>query len=368
MSSLPTIPRPLSQRWRELRFHGLPLLIFAVVIAGVAYLWNRSWTLSSFVGEVQSTEAIVSSPEAGLLLLEPKVDDFVPVTNRQVLARVQVNSPEAAAAEIDAMKADLQVMRVRMTQDQQRNDLGYQEARVDLQLQRLELASARIRLQQAESELQRVTRLVEDKVFSKGITQMRNEFGYDVAVRDRDLLRQEVEDKTQVVAGLERALEQLRSSDIPGRNPAVNEAIDAAMAAQEKLLKETVGSVTLRAPIDGVVKKVLRRSGENVVAGEPLIELGSDKPERIIGFLRQPITYLPKEGDQVEVRKRGGRPQAGLATVIRVGTQLQLFTQPLRIRGFAAALERGLPVLLTVPDNLDLFPGETVDLVPKPSR
>jgi len=367
MSSLPLIPRSASLRWREFRFQGVPLFLFAAALVTAVVLWRTAWTPTAFVGEVQATEAVVSSVEPGLLL-DLAVDDLETVTNRQVLGRVQVKSPEAATAEIDAMKTDLQVMRVRMTQDQNRNDLGYQQARVDLQLRRLELASARIRLQQAESELQRVTRLVEDKVFSKGITQMRNEFGYDVAVRDRDLLRKEVEDKTQVVTELERTLEQLRSSDVPGRNPAINDAIDAAIAAQEKLLKETVGSVTLRAPLAGVVKKVLRRSGENVVAGEPIIELGSDKPKRIIGFVRQPITYLPKEGDQVEVRKRGGRSQAGLATVIRVGSQLQLFTQPLRIRGFAAALERGLPVLLTVPDNLDLLPGETVDLVLKPSR
>ncbi len=367
MSSLPTIPRPPSQRWREFRFRGLPLVIFAVVIAGVAYLWNRGWTPTMFVGEVQSTEAIVSSPQAGLLT-DLTVDDFVRVTNRQALARVQVNSPEAAAAEIDAMKADLQVTRVRMTQDQHRNDLGYQEARLDLQLRKLELASAQIRLQQAEGEFARMSELHKAGYVPSGATQLRNEFGFDIALRDRDLLRKEVEDKAQAVTELERGLEQLRPQGALGNNPAVNDVIGAAITAQEKLLKETLGSVSLRAPIDGVVKKVLRRSGENVVAGEPIIELGSDKPERIIGFVRQPITYLPKEGDQVEVRKRGLRSQAGLATVIRVGSQLQLFSQPLRIRGFAAALERGLPVLLTVPDNLDLLPGETVDLVPKPSR
>jgi multidrug resistance efflux pump len=367
MSSLPPIPHSASQRWREFRFKGVPLLLFAAALVTVVVLWRTAWTPTAFVGEVQSTEATVRSEKPGLLL-DLTIDDLQTVTNRQVLGRVQMNSPEAAAAQIAAMKTDLQVMRVRMTQDQHRNDLGYQEARLDLQLRKLELASAQIRLQQAEGEFTRMSELHKDRYVPAGATQLRNEFGFDVAVRDRDLLRKEVEDKAQAVTELERGLEQLRPQGALGNNPAVNDAIDAAIAAQEKLFKETVGSVTLRAPIAGMVKRVYRHSGENVIAGEPLVEIGSDKPERILGFVRQPIVFRPQVGDPVEVRKRGNKRQVGLATVIRVGTQLQLFTQPLRVRGFDASMERGLPVLLTVPENLELNPGETVDLVPQRSR
>ncbi len=367
MNSLPSIPRPLSQRWRDFRFQGLPVLVFLAVGGAILLLWDQSWTSGTFVGEVQSVEAVVSSTQAGTLV-DLHVDDFESVTRNQVLAKVLVKSPETATAEIAAMKSDLEVMRVRMGQDQQRNDLNYQGTRVDLQLRKLELASARIRFQQAESELERLTRLYQDKILPKGITQLRNEFGYEVALRDRDLFREEVEQKTRLVTDLEQTLERFQTTNGPGRNSAVNAAIDAAIGAQEKLLEETVGSVSLRAPIDGVVKKVLRHPGENIAAGEPLIELGNGQPERIVGFLRQPITARPQVGDLVEVRKRGSKLQVGLAKVVRVGAQLQLFTQPLRVRGFAASMERGLPVLLTVPEGMDLYPGEAVDLVPKWSQ
>ena len=367
MSSLPPIPLSASQRWREFRFKGVPLLLFAAALVTVVVLWRTTWTPTAFVGEVQSTEATVRSEKPGLLL-DLTIDDLQTVTNRQVLGRVQMNSPEAAAAQIAAMKTDLQVMRVRMTQDQHRNDLGYQEARLDLQLRKLELASAQIRLQQAEGEFTRMSELHKDRYVPAGATQLRNEFGFDVALRDRDLLRKEVEDRAQAVTELERGLEQLRPQGALGNNPAVNAAIDAAIAAQEKLLQETVGSVTLRAPIAGMVKRVYRHSGENVVAGEPLIEIGNDKPERILGFVRQPIVFRPQTNDLIEVHKRGNKRQVGLAKITRVGTQLQLFTQPLRVRGFDAAMERGLPVLLTIPTNLVLNPGETVDLVPQRSR
>jgi multidrug resistance efflux pump len=364
MSSLPPIPRSAAQRWREFRFKGLPTLSFLTALIAVIILWKTTWIPAAFVGEVQSTEIIVKSPQAGAVV-ELAVEDFQRVTTNQVLARVLPKSPDVATAQIAAMKTDLEVMRVRMTQDQNRNDLGYEQARVDLQVRRLELASAQIRLQQAESELQRMSRLFEDKLVPQGVTEARNQFGYDVALRDRDVLRKEVEDKTQIVAELEKTLGQLRVSDVPGRNPAVAKAIDAAIAAQEKLLEETLGAVTLRAPLNGMVKKVVRHAGENVIAGDPILELGSDAPERIIGFLRQPISYHPKDGDVIEVRTRGTPSQKGTARVIRVGSQLQLFTQPLRVRGLGAAMERGLPVLLTVPTNLTVLPGESVDLIPQ---
>lgn len=366
MNALPTIPRPMSQHWLDFRFRGLPVFVFLAVLGGIILLWTKYWTGSTFAGEVQSPEAVVSSTAAGLLL-DLSVDDYQSVTQKQVLGRVQVESPDRAAAEIAAMKADLQVMRVRMNQDQSRNDLGYQQARVDLQLRRLELASANIRLQQAESEFQRMSELHQAKVVPAGITQARNEFGYDVALRDRDLYRKEVQEKTRLVADLERALEHLLPAQGTNANPAIDAALDAAIETQERVLKQ-VALVTLRSPIDGVVKRVYRRSGENVAAGEMLVEIGSDKPSRIVGFIRQPIVTRPRVGDSVEVRKRGSRPQVGVAKVFRVGTQLQLFTQPLRVRGFDASMERGLPVLLSVPENLELYPGEAVDLVPKWSR
>ena len=61
MSSLPPIPHSAAQRWREFRFKGVPALSFAVALIVVIVLWRTTWTPTTFVGEVQSPEAVVTA-------------------------------------------------------------------------------------------------------------------------------------------------------------------------------------------------------------------------------------------------------------------------------------------------------------------
>ena len=109
---------------------------------------------------------------------------------------------------------------------------------------------------------------------------------------------------------------------------------------------------------------VIHLAGENVASGEILVDLRGTRPESILGFVRQPLTYLPQSNDVVRVMTRGRPRRTAESRVLRVGAHLESFTQPLRVRGFDAAFERGLPVLLEYPESLGLQPGELVDLTP----
>lgn len=93
-----------------------------------------------------------------------------------------------------------------------------------------------------------------------------------------------------------------------------------------------------------------------------MIVISGETPENILGFVRQPISVKPKVGDVVVIRSRGNTRQAAEATVVAVGARLELFTQPLRVRGFDSSQERGLPVLIALPEELALYPGELVDI------
>jgi len=357
---LPTIPTPPLRRWRDFRLQAIPVIAFLICLGMVVFLWNKNLAPSTFVGEVQADTANVTSTQPGMLA-DLAVDQFDRVTKGQPLAKLIPTSPDTLLASLAAMKADSEVLRVRMRQDQQRNDLNYQQFRIDLLVQRIDLATARIRLQQAESEFQRVTMLFNEKIAPQGVAQD-GITGYEVALRDRDALQMEVEQRTRLVADAEQTLETLRPPDLPNKNPSINDAIDASISAHEEQLRRTEGPVTLKAPMDGVVVRAYRHSGENVVAGEPLLTITSDRPERIIGFIRQPVGFEPKVGDSVEVRTRGYQSQVGQATIKKVGASMEAFTQPLRVRGFDASQERGLPVLLTLPGNLRVHSGELVDL------
>ncbi len=352
MSELPVIPRPWAQRWNDFRLRAAPLLVFLVAAAGTAWLWNKNWGPMTFVGEVQAPRATVASPEAGYLT-EVSVVQYEPVRRGDVVAVVRVTSEQTLGASLEAIRSDLGVMRVRMTQDQKRNQQNHEQMRFDWLDQRVELAVSRANLQFAESELARVEQLHRDQINSDA--------EYELALDRRDALQVEVEERTRVTDEMERTLERLSPVAGADEDPAILRAITAAIEAQEAQL-QTEGARRLRAPIDGVVTSVARRPGEAIMAGEPLVEIAGVEPERIVGYIRQPIGFQPKQGDVVEVRTRGNSRQVGLTQVTAVGARLELFSQPLRIRGFDSSMERGLPVLLGVPLEMRLYPGELVDL------
>jgi multidrug resistance efflux pump len=247
-----------------------------------------------------------------------------------------------------------------MIQDQNRNIFNYQAYRLDVLVQRIDLSTARTHLRQAESELERATRLMQENILAPGVT-VDGSPGYEVALRDRDALAAQVREREKVMAEMETVLEQTRPQGKPEGEPLIEDAISAAIAAHEAQIRLEDDQV-LRAPADGVVTLINRRVGENIMAGEPLVQISGDRAERIIGFIRPPVTTLPQPGQRVEVRTRGYPIQKMSTEVIRVGAKLELFSQPLRLRGFGAAQERGLPILVEVPSGLRVHPGELVDL------
>lgn len=364
-SPLPVIPRPPRHRWQDFRVEVLPAVVFLLVLGAAVFTWKFNWAPTLFVGEVESPASIVLAPEAGRLL-EVQTQAFSYVTNGQVLARIARLSDDNLRASLAQIRADLGVMRARMLQDQERNDLNVIQLRTDFLLRRTELATARIQLRQAESEFERVERLHEAKLVPAGINAAGDTDGLDVALRDRDTLRSEVREREQIVEELGRALETLRPAGSTTNSVAgVQDAIEAAIAAQEEAVREASQPIVIRAAIDGMVMKGNRFAGETVTAGEILFEITGTRPQWILGFIRQPISEEPAIGSTIEVRSRGRPRQTGTATVTQVGAHLLTFSQPLRVRGFDPSLERGLPVLLTYPENLNLHPGELVDLVPR---
>jgi multidrug resistance efflux pump len=350
----PPIPRPIAERWRDIRLRHVPVLTYLVCIGLAVYLWNQHWTPSTFVGEVQGTLANVTSAQDGRLV-NLSIRQFDRVTKGQILGKV-AQAQGASDAGLAAIRADLDVMRARMVLDQHRNDQNYQQLRVDYLSQRVDLAIARAKLRFSQSELDRNEKLHTENIVSQ--------FDYELALDNRDALSAEVKEREALVAETENTLAATKPAGRAESEPLVLDTIDKAIKAQEEQFRQSVETV-LRSPIDGVVTKVYRNPGENILASEPLVTISGEQGENIIGFLRQPISFEPKAGDLVLVRSRGNRRQIGEARIVKVGARLELFTQPLRARGFDSSQERGLPVLIDLPDGLALYPGELVDLVLK---
>ena len=296
------------------------------------------------------------------LLAELNVERFSCVSKDQLMGRIFPVDPQQLKASLAAIEIDLKVLKARMDLDRTRNAQSLAELRNELDLARLTLQAGEIQLKQAESEFQRSKKLSEDKVIALGSGLLRNDFGYEVAIRDRDKLAAEVASNKQSVAELEAAVKRLQSAgttELSETDPLIEQAI----VAQKNKLLLLEGPIELRAPIDGIISMLSQRPGARVMAGVPILTVTPAKPERIVGYVRQPLLTIPKIGDRVQIRTRGQSRDVGYGQVLRIGSDLQQVTAPMRVRGYDNSQERGLPFLVSLPPGLTVYPGELVDLI-----
>jgi hypothetical protein len=123
--------------------------------------------------------------------------------------------------------------------------------------------------------------------------------------------------------------------------------------------------IPLTAPIEGVITKIHRFPGDTnavVAAGEPIMTVTAPRPDRIIAFLRQPLTFDPKPGMKVVIRPRARSRKTFDATIDKVSPQLAPIRGALLPPG-QTRVELGLPIIIEkIPAELALYAGEIVDL------
>lgn len=364
MDPLTSIPIPLHQRWREFRVTYFPPILFVVLIACIVWMWGRYVHPANVVGEVEAVRANVLSVVAGTVE-QLRTDRFQKVTNGQELVVLAVMEPEVLDAELAAIAADLRLMKSRMDLDKTRNVDSYSRLRSSLATERINLELARIRLQQVESEFDRARQLLDQHIIASGSSIQRNDFGYDVALRDRDAVRKEIQERTALVAQLEKDLGQMGRTGVVEVSPS-DAAVEDAIRSEQERMRQLQKRLVLKAPIDGFVSTVNHRPGEKVAAGEPILAISADTSDRIIGWVRQPVRARPAVGDVVEVRPN--RPGKGLvrAIVTDVGGQME----PVSLTALPPNtppnhVEVGLQFMAKAPAGVDLIPGEMLELTLK---
>lgn len=360
MSALPPIRTPPALRWREFRIKVLPVLVFVSVMALSAVLWVQNVTPPTLVGQVESVQANVTSTKPGKLT-QVQVDRFKAVRADDPVAMVIITDPKILESSLAVIRAEVEMLRVGATPllDRERSEVRRERFRLDWLNERVQLAAAKIRLQYAESDFARVSELFHAQ------TNILSKAAYEVALRDRDIARAEVDEKTRIVQELGESLERLHlntSSALPGGSES---ALRAAIAVQEERLRLTENELrplTLTAPISGVVSMVYRRAGENIVAGEPIITITSSQPERIVAYVRQPMRLEPQVGMKVEVRPRSLDRVAGIGRVQQVASHIEAMPRQLAFPANQQVIEMGLPIDVSVPAGAKLRVGELVDL------
>jgi len=362
MRDLTPIPLPAAQRWREFRVRTIPLAVFVATLAGAVLIWRQQLPTTALVGEVEPVTTHVSSPKSGVLA-NLNVSLLQQVRAEDPIAQVITTDSRVLQSSLAVILAEVQLMKVNFSPvlDEQRASMDYDRLRLDWMEQRVQLATVRTKLQLAESELRRTEELHRDKVVSEKL--------YEEARISKERLEAEVQERSRLVEEQEKNLgtPRLRETGRPGEIHATSAqaVMQASINVQEEKLRLTeaeLSPVVLRVPIDGVVTSVLRRSGEAVMAGEPIITVSAGASDKIVAFLRQPLAAEPQIGAPIQVCTRSFRRQTAEARILQVGTQLEPIKQCLLPASNNLILEMGLPILVSLPPALKLLPGEIVDL------
>jgi multidrug resistance efflux pump len=348
MESLPPIPTPPAQRWREFRIQILPIIVFVGIIAAIAIMWKSFVQPSGVVGEVEAVRANVISLHDGIVA-ELNVDRLQYVTNGQVLGKIVSTDPDVLKATVVSIQADLQVLRARMRLDENRNHQSLLQMRLDLRGEKMlrEVAYASLTLSS--------NMLYQSQFLENAGIESRRELAIYKAEYDK--AEREITVRSQAIQDYEVAIKAFEAEATVPNDPVIENAIKA----KEDELEETLKPANIRAPMTGIVSIIYRRADERVVRGEPILTISATTAERIVGYIRQPVQKIPAENDVVVVRTRTQRRQVGEGQILKVGAQFEAIN-PALLSTDSNRVEMGLPILVSLPKGMTVSPGEFVDL------
>lgn len=356
--SLPNIPTPASQRWREFRIQVMPVMMFLCLMVSLVFMWRSFVQPAGILGEVQPQRANVLSLQDGVIA-KLDVDLFQDVVKDQIIGQILTKDDDLQRATIRQAETDLQVMQTRLTFDVTRSRDILAQLRIRMAEERFNLTNAQIMLAYAEREYEKAKKLFDEKLISASSVDY-NLQSFDVAVRDKDRFGKEVEIRRQLVSDLETLLGEFETSGTVATGP-MTETITKAIEAEKELIKLTDAPQILRAPMAGKVSMILKQPGEKVVRGEPIVTVSAPTSDRVIGYLRQPINKVPTTNDMVRVRTRSQKRLVANCPIVHVGPSLEPIN-PALLSPDVQRVEVGLPILIALPPQMRLVPGEFVDL------
>jgi multidrug resistance efflux pump len=351
MEPLPPIPADPQTIHKLIRQRVLPPLVFLGLVGVTVWLWGSVASTPTLLGVGEGIKANVCSPQAGLVT-EFKVQPYQLVKEGDPIVVFQPQDPRLR---LDVLQAEIALARLRQEPSQaEQNAMNYQRVRVEFLRLKAELAVARVNLKQAQNQVDRNLPLYKEKVLSEEL--------YDLSVQARDAFNAEVAEKDAAVKDMEQRLEELRGLGDPGAVPPNTESDRLLARLAESWETNQLGPITLVAPVSGMVMPMGKQPGEFAVEGEPLVGIQSVRSERVVAYLRQPYPLDPEVGMKVRVTTRGPQRVEFLSSVSHVGAQVEVITNALAFVRQGALVDVGLPIVLELPPQSRIRPGEMVDL------
>jgi multidrug resistance efflux pump len=335
--------------------------VFALVIIGVTVLWRRTADSGDFIGHAEVVQVSVNCSDAGMLT-NLLVTEFQEVAAGDPVAEVNTTDPRTAHTRLAVMRSKMHLLELEIEPilTRQRAALEYERLAVECARIRADLAIAKVNLENARTNFNRHEELRKKDILSGEL--------YDLARNAKEALETEVEQKSNIVVATDKALERLNwmadSFTPSGENDPIRQAIQVE-EERVRLFHEKMKPIQLSAPIDGVVTFIHRRAGEEILPGEAIVTITSQRAQRIVGYLPQGFSLSPKPGMLVKISTRGMKRKTALAKIQAISPHYQSLTNalvpPLMVRP-SLVPPVGRTVSVSLPAELGLLPGEPVDL------
>jgi HlyD family secretion protein len=261
-----------------------------VAAAGAGGYWlSRPEPAPPIVGVVRTTEVRIA-PEVGGQLTAIKVHKGDRVRAGDVVA-------ELSAIELTASVGQARAALASATADRNNVYAGVRAEQVASL--KAEIAKAKSRLEYAEQQLSRTDTLARSDNASQQ--------ALDQAVNDAASARADVAEAKAnydaAVAGPTREERAIADAQV--------KAAASALAVLERRLDKTI----LRAPADGVVSVIVAEVGENIYAGQPVLEIDETGKQWLSFNAREDTLHGLTVGSKVDVGRAGGRePTPALVT------------------------------------------------------
>ena len=354
----------------------LPALTWAAVLVGVLFLLQVRIVLHDVVGFASEVQVEVSPQETGrltALMVRPfqQVTAGEPVATLDDLAvRIEL---DASLLDIDRLQAELTAARARLEMQNTDRKADLLGLRRRLELDQSQALTERIgeegRLERDQAsllglaaELKRIAELAGDIVSQRRFDDIRAE--HDSLANRIEGRRQTIEALKQAEAGaLERG--QMIGQEL-GRSltdDQLEPLVQAIKVAVERVrdIRRRIEARVLRAPVTGRVDQILRRPGEVIRLGDPVLSLVVEQTTEVVAYLKESQMEQVRPGDLVEVRRRRELSQSAEGEVVHLGPAVAEL--PVQLRVDPSRPEFGRPMLVRVPSSFKLIPGEPVDLM-----
>jgi multidrug resistance efflux pump len=391
----------------RLRLHLIPILVWLGAVACVIGLFTHRSQRFEIVGMARSPVLHVSVNCAARLRSVP-VKLFENVTKGQTVAIVntvldneqprielqtQLNTILAEIEHLSAQLVPTQETLLAEESDRVINriarmrtfEIDIENARIQILSLRSQIASDRIVLDDLAMEEKIVRSLVEQKAIAP--------YEHEKAQVQYNALAKKIEEN-------EKLLEQAKSDLVQARqrrdeyakslpfNPSVDDALEVIrkqIAVQERLMDGVLAQIEalkarenleLKAPIDGVVipvqqqanealmrrpgERIMGRPGEAVTAGEPILAIAEARPSKIIAYIGDSLLGQVEENMPVEIIKDREPPQIARSQITQIGPTMELM--PERMWLYPNMPQWGRPILIEIPEGLELIPGEMIGI------